>query len=153
MKGRYAENLQCLVKEKAFGYSNNVMCLLCDLDCLEPGFYFSDVKQLSYDEVFNQSSHTNCTVYCGGVNNGLTGKCTQPQCMIHTRKRCMAGLLCFNVVGLLLLFKKNIYMNTFSLSLVATTNLKFTDLRILTSVKIKYKGDFVSCMISRFSFM
>ncbi|XP_070210914.1 nucleolysin TIAR-like [Littorina saxatilis] len=29
------------------------------------------VKQMSYDEVFNQSSHTNCTVYCGGVNTGL----------------------------------------------------------------------------------
>lgn len=34
--------------------------------------HFTDVKQLSYDEVFGQSSPTNCTVYCGGVNNGLT---------------------------------------------------------------------------------
>ncbi|XP_046366208.1 nucleolysin TIAR-like isoform X3 [Haliotis cracherodii] len=32
----------------------------------------SDVKPLSYDEVFSQSSATNCTVYCGGISNGLT---------------------------------------------------------------------------------
>lgn len=32
------------------------------------------VKQLSYEEVYNQSSPTNCTVYCGGVTNGLTGQ-------------------------------------------------------------------------------
>ncbi|KAL5021721.1 hypothetical protein ScPMuIL_000876 [Solemya velum] len=31
-----------------------------------------NVKQLSYDEVFNQSSPTNCTVYCGGISQGLT---------------------------------------------------------------------------------
>eukprot|EP00745_Piridium_sociabile_P025110 TRINITY_DN39770_c0_g1_i3.p1 TRINITY_DN39770_c0_g1~~TRINITY_DN39770_c0_g1_i3.p1 ORF type:complete len:337 (-),score=65.39 TRINITY_DN39770_c0_g1_i3:317-1327(-) len=31
-----------------------------------------NVKQLSYDEVFSQSSQSNCTVYCGGVSNGLT---------------------------------------------------------------------------------
>ncbi|KAK3698682.1 hypothetical protein RRG08_046184 [Elysia crispata] len=31
-----------------------------------------NAKPLVYDEVFNQSSPTNCTVYCGGVNNGLT---------------------------------------------------------------------------------
>ncbi|ESO90397.1 hypothetical protein LOTGIDRAFT_92320, partial [Lottia gigantea] len=36
-----------------------------------PGSEGSDVKQLSFDEVFNQSSATNCTVYCGGVTNGL----------------------------------------------------------------------------------
>ncbi|XP_050397994.1 nucleolysin TIAR isoform X3 [Patella vulgata] len=33
---------------------------------------YADAKQLSYDEVFSQSSATNCTVYCGGVTNGLT---------------------------------------------------------------------------------
>ncbi|KAL8592134.1 hypothetical protein ACOMHN_033505 [Nucella lapillus] len=31
-----------------------------------------NVKQLSYEEVFNQSSQSNCTVYCGGVSAGLT---------------------------------------------------------------------------------
>ena len=31
-------------------------------------------KPLSYEEVFNQASTTNCTVYCGGIINGLTGR-------------------------------------------------------------------------------
>ncbi|XP_059179227.1 cytotoxic granule associated RNA binding protein TIA1-like isoform X10 [Physella acuta] len=31
-----------------------------------------NAKPLVYDEVFNQSSQTNCTVYCGGVTTGLT---------------------------------------------------------------------------------
>lgn len=30
-------------------------------------------KHLSFDEVVNQSSPSNCTVYCGGVSTGLTG--------------------------------------------------------------------------------
>ena len=29
-------------------------------------------KPLSFDEVYNQSSPTNCTVYCGGITNGLS---------------------------------------------------------------------------------
>uniref|UniRef100_A0A3Q2NS92 Nucleolysin TIAR n=1 Tax=Fundulus heteroclitus TaxID=8078 RepID=A0A3Q2NS92_FUNHE len=32
----------------------------------------SNTKQLSFDEVLNQSSLSNCTVYCGGVAQGLT---------------------------------------------------------------------------------
>ncbi|XP_052773735.1 nucleolysin TIAR-like isoform X8 [Mya arenaria] len=31
-----------------------------------------NVKQLNFDEVMAQSSATNCTVYCGGILNGLT---------------------------------------------------------------------------------
>uniref|UniRef100_A0A0B7B3V3 RRM domain-containing protein n=1 Tax=Arion vulgaris TaxID=1028688 RepID=A0A0B7B3V3_9EUPU len=31
-----------------------------------------NAKPLVYDDVFHQSSSTNCTVYCGGVANGLT---------------------------------------------------------------------------------
>uniref|UniRef100_A0AAQ4QU63 Nucleolysin TIAR n=1 Tax=Gasterosteus aculeatus aculeatus TaxID=481459 RepID=A0AAQ4QU63_GASAC len=31
-----------------------------------------NTKQLSFDEVVNQSSPSNCTVYCGGVTTGLT---------------------------------------------------------------------------------
>ncbi|XP_037227458.1 cytotoxic granule associated RNA binding protein TIA1 isoform X2 [Falco biarmicus] len=34
--------------------------------------YESNAKQLSYDDVVNQSSPSNCTVYCGGVTSGLT---------------------------------------------------------------------------------
>ncbi|KAF1438538.1 Nucleolysin TIA-1 isoform p40, partial [Spheniscus mendiculus] len=32
----------------------------------------ANAKQLSYDDVVNQSSPSNCTVYCGGVTSGLT---------------------------------------------------------------------------------
>ena len=40
-------------------------------------FFFSvNAKPLSFDEVYNQSSPTNCTVYCGGINTG-TGICSQ----------------------------------------------------------------------------
>lgn len=34
----------------------------------------TNTKQLSFDEVVNQSSPSNCTVYCGGVTTGLTGE-------------------------------------------------------------------------------
>lgn len=36
----------------------------------------ANCKHLSFDEVVNQSSPSNCTVYCGGVSSGLTGKHT-----------------------------------------------------------------------------
>ena len=36
--------------------------------------YFHAAKPLNFEEVYNQSSATNCTVYCGGILNGLTGK-------------------------------------------------------------------------------
>lgn len=29
---------------------------------------------MNFDEVMGQSSPTNCTVYCGGIINGLTGE-------------------------------------------------------------------------------
>ena len=35
---------------------------------------FSAQKPLCYEEVYNQSSPTNCTVYCGGIQSNLTGK-------------------------------------------------------------------------------
>jgi RNA recognition motif-containing protein len=34
-------------------------------------------KPLSFDEVYNQSSPTNCTVYCGGITNGLSEELLQ----------------------------------------------------------------------------
>ncbi|XP_046432174.1 cytotoxic granule associated RNA binding protein TIA1 isoform X3 [Neodiprion pinetum] len=34
-------------------------------------------KPLTFDEVYNQSSPTNCTVYCGGLTNGLTEELMQ----------------------------------------------------------------------------
>lgn len=44
------------------------------------GGYFSipaNAKPLTFDEVYNQSSPTNCTVYCGGLTNGLTEELMQ----------------------------------------------------------------------------
>jgi len=32
-----------------------------------------NIKPLTFDEVYNQSSPTNCTVYCGGINGALSG--------------------------------------------------------------------------------
>lgn len=42
-------------------------------------FFFVTVnaKPLTFDEVYNQSSPTNCTVYCGGITNGLTEELMQ----------------------------------------------------------------------------
>ena len=41
-------------------------------------FIFSaNSKPLTFDEVYNQSSPTNCTVYCGGITNGLTEELLQ----------------------------------------------------------------------------
>ena len=31
-------------------------------------------QKLDYDEVFSQSSSTNCTAYIGGIQQNLTGK-------------------------------------------------------------------------------
>lgn len=36
-----------------------------------------NTKPLTFDEVYNQSSPTNCTVYCGGVNGALSGALTE----------------------------------------------------------------------------
>ncbi|CAD7085032.1 unnamed protein product [Hermetia illucens] len=36
-----------------------------------------NAKPLTFDEVYNQSSPSNCTVYCGGVNGALTGALTE----------------------------------------------------------------------------
>ena len=32
---------------------------------------FTAQKPLTFDDVYNQSSPTNCTVYCGGITTGL----------------------------------------------------------------------------------
>ncbi|KAF0769327.1 nucleolysin TIAR-like isoform X2 [Aphis craccivora] len=36
-----------------------------------------NTKPLTFDEVYNQSSPTNCTVYCGGLTSGLTDELVQ----------------------------------------------------------------------------
>lgn len=42
--------------------------------------FTANTKHLSFDEVVNQSSPSNCTVYCGGVTTGLTGECLCSLC-------------------------------------------------------------------------
>ena len=37
----------------------------------------ANAKPLTFDEVYNQSSPTNCTVYCGGIVNGLSEELLQ----------------------------------------------------------------------------
>lgn len=39
--------------------------------------FAANAKPLTFDEVYNQSSPTNCTVYCGGLTNGLTEELMQ----------------------------------------------------------------------------
>ncbi|GIY83516.1 nucleolysin TIA-1 isoform p40 [Caerostris darwini] len=34
----------------------------------------TNAKPLTFDEVYNQSSPTNCTVYCGGITQGLSAQ-------------------------------------------------------------------------------
>ena len=47
---------------------------------------FHAAKPLNFEEVYNQSSATNCTVYCGGILNGLTGKCFDEVCCFKLRE-------------------------------------------------------------------
>ncbi|NXU64537.1 TIAR protein, partial [Horornis vulcanius] len=61
-------------------------CLHCELkDCLQfcvqdkkwavdspPSLFIDNTKQLRFEDVVNQSSPKNCTVYCGGIASGLT---------------------------------------------------------------------------------
>lgn len=49
------------------------------INCFSLFFTFIAVnsKPLTFDEVYNQSSPTNCTVYCGGVNGALSGALTE----------------------------------------------------------------------------
>ncbi|CAH1390560.1 unnamed protein product [Nezara viridula] len=58
----------------------------CKLGAIDPplasglantGLPTSNAKPLTFDEVYNQSSPTNCTVYCGGLTNGLTEELMQ----------------------------------------------------------------------------
>lgn len=39
--------------------------------------FAANSKPLTFDEVYNQSSPTNCTVYCGGIASGLSEELLQ----------------------------------------------------------------------------
>lgn len=45
-------------------------CLIWSRSCFSDGS-----KHLKFDDIVTQSSPQNCTVYCGGIQTGLTGKC------------------------------------------------------------------------------
>ncbi|KAA0191649.1 hypothetical protein HAZT_HAZT001125 [Hyalella azteca] len=50
------------------------------------GSHFPSVpnqKPLTFDDVYNQSSPTNCTVYCGGITNGLSEELMQKTFSIY----------------------------------------------------------------------
>lgn len=54
-------------------------CLGCCQPTAEnqPSLFIDNTKQLRFEDVVNQSSPKNCTVYCGGIASGLTGmKCS-----------------------------------------------------------------------------
>lgn len=56
-------------------------------------FLATNTKQLSFDEVVNQSSPSNCTVYCGGVTTGLTGESRAAR-SLDTSRNCVLYLNC-----------------------------------------------------------
>ena len=54
-------------------------------------------KPLTFDEVYNQSSPTNCTVYCGGITNG--GKlyfCKQLELVCSWEIYCQRIIICWD---------------------------------------------------------
>ena len=50
------------------------ICSYCNLLIT---FLAANAKPLTFDEVYNQSSPTNCTVYCGGIVSGLSEELLQ----------------------------------------------------------------------------
>lgn len=59
-----------------FAHKNNFFYIHIKCICLFFSFAVNS-KPLTFDEVYNQSSPTNCTVYCGGVNGALSGALTE----------------------------------------------------------------------------
>lgn len=67
----------------------------------------TNTKQLSFDEVVNQSSPSNCTVYCGGVTTGLTGEPRTARSLDTSRNRLLES-------AFWILFLEQIMRQTFS---------------------------------------
>lgn len=61
--------------------------------------FAANTKHLSFDEVLNQSSPSNCTVYCGGVVTGLSGWSLGLVCVGHAMHAgsCVTGEHCMTV--------------------------------------------------------
>lgn len=63
-----------IVLVKCLQIENILIKMISTKQCL---FIPVSTKPLTFDEVYNQSSPTNCTVYCGGITNGLTEELMQ----------------------------------------------------------------------------
>lgn len=48
----------------------------CPRQTANYSMFTANAKPLTFDEVYNQSSPSNCTVYCGGINGALSGTLT-----------------------------------------------------------------------------
>lgn len=69
----------------------------------QPSLFIDNTKQLRFEDVVNQSSPKNCTVYCGGIASGLTGmKCSiifyywnflDTRMMINSKTSCVVDQL------------------------------------------------------------
>ena len=80
MEGKlYLSKKQAKAADVLSSIFRQLIAFFCQLVAIH--YHFSDVsansKPLTFDEVYNQSSPTNCTVYCGGITNGLTEELLQ----------------------------------------------------------------------------
>ncbi|XP_047479336.1 uncharacterized protein LOC125032249 [Penaeus chinensis] len=55
----------------------NILCIITQPPYRMLPNSLSNQKPLTFDDVYNQSSPTNCTVYCGGITNGLSEELMQ----------------------------------------------------------------------------
>lgn len=62
--------------QKSFCTRTNIDMPTWELICFVFFFLSDGSKQLRFDDVVNQSSPQNCTVYCGGIQSGLSGMFT-----------------------------------------------------------------------------
>lgn len=82
MKSPIVDNTIIVLKSKIF-IAYFIVALFQDFNICMLYMYYKYIaaagnsKQLTFDEVYNQSSPTNCTVYCGGITNGLSEELMQ----------------------------------------------------------------------------
>lgn len=82
MKSPIVDNTIIVLKSKIF-IAYFIVALFQDFNICMFYMYYKYIaaagnsKQLTFDEVYNQSSPTNCTVYCGGITNGLSEELMQ----------------------------------------------------------------------------
>lgn len=77
----------------------------CTINIFVSFLHIDNTKQLRFEDVVNQSSPKNCTVYCGGIASGLTGTvcdCHLPFSAGLHRRTGVLSLKCFICVFLFL---------------------------------------------------